>query len=603
MASSTPGVSPDDRAADQSAEQLARQPAEPSAEHPAGTTAERLAARGPAAVAARHATLATLAAEVFDVLVIGGGITGAGVAREAALAGLRTVLVERDDFASGTSSRSSRLVHGGVRYLEHGHVALVFESSRERRLLLDLAPHLVRPLSFTWPVYRGARVPKWKVLAGLALYDALALFRNVGRHESLGRDGVLAREPALDPDGLTGGARYWDAATDDTRLTLASALAAREAGAHVANHTVVTGGLRNGSRGGRLTGVTAKDSLTGATFTVSARVVINATGPWSDATVALTGEDPRAMAAHQVLGSAGAHIAVPRQRLGNHDAITLVSPLDGRVMFVLPAGVHSIVGTTERPANRGPDDIRATAQEVDYLLRTVNARFPFAKLTRDDVIAAWSGIRPLAAAHAGSGGANAASREHAVVHRADGLVSVTGGKLTTYRAMAADVLQHAMRELDASGGPVTTRGVPQESARTPLPGGDIVSREETVQEARTTVHDAAVGERLALAYGSRWRNVWSYAQRDASLTRRLVDDLPYITAEVAHAVERELACTLADILVRRMHVAFETRDHGRACARRIAPLVGALLQWSDAERERQIAAYDAEAERIFTIDE
>ncbi len=593
MSSPTPGVVPEDSL---------DQRAEPHV----GTTAERLAARGPVAVAARHATLVTLAAEVFDVLVIGGGITGAGVAREAALAGLRTVLLERDDFASGTSSRSSRLVHGGVRYLEHGHVALVFESSRERRTLLDLAPHLVRPLSFTWPVYRGARVPRWKVRAGLALYDALALFRNVGRHEALDRDGVLAREPALDPDGLTGGARYWDAATDDTRLTLASALAAREAGAHVANHTIVTGGLRTSDSGTRLTGVVVRDALTGATFTVSARVVVNATGPWSDATVALTGDAGGAAtssATSQLLGSAGAHIAVPRQRLGNHDAITLVSPLDGRVMFVLPAGAHAIVGTTERPAKRGPDEIRATAQEVDYLLRTVNARFPFAKLTRDDVIAAWSGIRPLAAAHAGSGGANAASREHAIAHRADGLVSVTGGKLTTYRSMAADVFQHAMRELEKAGGAVAARGVAQESARVPLPGGDVVTREETVQEARATVHDAAVGERLALAYGSRWRNVWSYAQRDASLTRRLVDDLPYISAEVAHAVERELACTLSDVLVRRTHVAFETRDHGRACARRIAPLVGALLQWSDAERERQIAAYDAEVARIFTIDD
>ncbi len=549
-------------------------------------------------LAERHATLVTMAAEACDVLVIGGGITGAGVAREAALAGLRTVLLERDDFASGTSSRSSRLVHGGVRYLEHGHLGLVFESSRERRLLLDLAPHLVRPLAFTWPVYRGARVPRWKVQAGLALYDALALFRNVGRHERLSAAETLAQEPALDPDGLTGGARYWDAATDDTRLTLASALGAREAGAHVVNHVAVTGGQRGGSSA-RLTGVTAVDRLTGDSFNITARVVVNATGPWSEATAALTG----AAATSQVLGSAGAHIAVPRQRLGNNEAVTLVSPLDGRVMFVLPAGAHAIVGTTERPAVRGPDDIRATAQEVDYLLRTVNRCFPFAKLTRDDVIAAWSGIRPLAAAHAGTGGANSASREHAITHRADGLVSVTGGKLTTYRAMAGDVLRHAQQELQRAGGPTHAPTVTGASEATPLPGGDVVSREAAVSDARATVHDAAVGERLALAYGSRWRNVWSYAQRDASLAHRLVEDLPYITAEVSHAVERELACTLADILVRRTHIAFETRDHGRACARRIAPQVAALMAWSDADRERQVEAYDAEVARLFTIDE
>lgn len=286
-----------------------------AADAPPGTTAERLAAFGPAAVTSRRALLATIAAESFDIVVIGGGITGAGVAREAALAGLRTALIERDDFASGTSSRSSRLIHGGVRYLEHGHFALVFESSRERRLLLDLAPHLVRPLSFTWPVYRGARVPLWKVRAGLTLYDALALFRNVHRHDSLRAKEVLALEPALDANGLVGGARYWDAATDDTRLTLTTALAARDAGAVVLNHVSAVAGVRTGAAGTRLTGVAVEDRLTGAAFTIASRVVVNATGPWSDATAALTGSSP----AQGVLGSAGAHIAVPRHRLGNNE--------------------------------------------------------------------------------------------------------------------------------------------------------------------------------------------------------------------------------------------------------------------------------------------
>ena len=234
--------------------------------------------------------------------------------------------MERDDFASGTSSRSSRLIHGGVRYLEHGHLGLVFESSRERRLLLRLAPHLVRPLAFTWPVYRDARVPRWKLRAGLLLYDALSLFRNVQRHHSLSASGVSAAEPALTREGLTGGARYWDAATDDSRLTLANAVAAREAGAVVLNHVGVVGGVRNGiTQTNRLSGVTVEDTLTRVRFTVAARVIINATGPWSDATAALTG----ASQGSSVIGSAGAHIAVPRQRLGNRDAITLVSPVDG----------------------------------------------------------------------------------------------------------------------------------------------------------------------------------------------------------------------------------------------------------------------------------
>ena len=460
-----------------------------------------------------------------------------------------------------------------------------------------LTAEIVRPLSFTWPVYAGARIPRWKLRAGLMLYDALGLFRNVHPHEGLSVTGTLALEPALDPHGLVGGARYWDAATDDSRLTLANAIAAREAGAVVANHIAVTGAMRNAG-GVALTGVTVRDAISGAEIAVRARVVVNATGPWSDATVALTGMPLQ----HQVLGSAGAHIAVPRQRLGNNDAVTLVSPVDGRVLFVLPAGVHSIIGTTERPARHGPDEIHASEQEVSYLLRTVNARFPFANLTPDDVISAWAGIRPLAAARAGSHTAHAASREHAVAQSSNGLLSVTGGKLTTYRAMAVDILAHIMHALRANGEATTAARVVHLSATTPLPGGDVTSRDSVVHEAGATVHDSAVGERLALAYGSRWRNVWSYAQRDASLARRLVDDLPYLTAEVAHAVERELACTLSDVLIRRTHIAFETRDHGRGVARRIAPLVGVLLGWDDAQCAHQVATYNQDVLRMFSID-
>lgn len=550
----------------------------------------------------RRDAIAALGREPFDVVVIGGGITGAGIAREAALAGFRTALLERDDFASGTSSRSSRLVHGGVRYLEHGHLGLVFESSRERRLLMQLAPHLVRPLAFTWPVYAGARVPRWKVRAGLLLYDALALFRNVQRHEGLSRAGVLEREPALLRDGLQGGARYWDAATDDTRLTLASALAAREAGAVVLNHCAVVGALRSGPHDRtRLAGVRAVDGLTGATLAIEARLVINATGPWSDATATLTAADGSERLPSQLRGSAGAHIAIPRQRLGNNEAITIVSPLDGRVMFVIPAGAHAIVGTTERPAQRGPDDIRATHADVSYLLASVNRCFPFADLGPDDVISAWCGIRPLAAKRAGDHGANAASREHAILQRDDGLLSVTGGKLTTYRAMAADVFATARITLSAQG--VTTVHAPEPSDATPLPGGDIASLEATVAEARLTTHDGAVGERLAQAYGSRWRNVWSYVQRDPALGHRISEQLPYLLAEVVHAAEREMACSLGDVLIRRTHVAFETRDHGRAAAQRIAPLLQAALGWSDDAREAHLTRYDTEVTRLFAIDD
>lgn len=554
------------------------------------------------ALTLRRDTVAALAAETFDVVVMGGGITGAGIAREAALAGLSTALVERDDFAAGTSSRSSRLVHGGVRYLEHGHLGLVFEASRERRLLRTLAPHLVQPLAFTWPVYRGARIPRWQVRAALTAYDALALFRNVRPHRSLSRDALHAAEPALAVDDLLGGARYYDAATNDSRLTLASALAAREAGAAVLNHVAVTGARHEG---GRLVAVEVVDRVLGHEVVVRGRVFVNATGPWSDELAARLAAPGQAVpGGPAVRGAAGAHVAVPRHRVGNQDAVTIVSPLDGRVMFVLPAGAHTIIGTTERPATSGPDTIRATGTDVSYLLASTNRCFPFAQLTHDDVIAAWCGIRPLAAARADAtraGGTRAASREHAVHRRSDGLMSVTGGKLTTYRSMAVDVLRQVRQALRTQGAtlPPWDRSV---SRTTPLPGGDLAHLDATEHDAGHTAHDTAVGERLAHAYGSRWRNVWSYVQRDHTLGHRISDDLPYLLAEVPHAVEREGAATLADVLVRRTHVAFETRDHGRAAARRIAPLVQDALAWTDAERDAQLARYDAEVARLFTID-
>jgi glycerol-3-phosphate dehydrogenase len=342
-----------------------------------------------------------------------------------------------------------------VRYLEHGHIHLVFESSRERRRLLRIAPHLVRPLSFTWPVYRGARVAQWKLLAGLTLYDARALFRNVGNHRRLSVDGVLAREPMLSTDGLLGGAIYWDAATDDSRLTLATALGAAAAGATVLNHAAVTG-LTQAQ--GRATGATVQEEFTGREVTLRARCVVSAVGPWTDTMHALEGGD----ATRAVLGSAGVHVAV-RARASGIAGDTVVAPQDGRVMFVLPAGTHAIIGTTETPASRGPDAIRATREEVRYLLDACNANSPAARLGDDDVVAAWSGIRPLAATLVEES-AGSASREHTVSVGPLGVLTVTGGKLTTYRAMAEDVVDQAcaaLGEADGTGEHIAKSSCPE----------------------------------------------------------------------------------------------------------------------------------------------
>ena len=535
---------------------------------------------------ARRAALELLSHARFDVLVIGGGITGAGVARDAAMRGLRTALVERDDFASGTSSRSSRLIHGGLRYLEHGELGLVSESLREREDLVRTAPHLVRPLAFTWPVYDEARVPLWKLGAGLMMYDALSLFRNLGgNHRRLLPEEVLELEPAIRRDGLRGGARYFDASTNDVRLTLANVRAAVDEGATALNHAEV-GILRRA--GSHVTGARVLDRLTGKGVDVTARAVVNATGPWSDSIRRMV--DPHASTA--LRGTKGVHIAVPRERVGNNDALTVLSAIDGRVMFVLPAGCFTIVGTTDTDYAGPIDEVRATRADVDYLLRSANAYFPSAQLTAADVVAAWAGIRPLVVGRGVDPGST--SREHSIGWTAPGLLSVTGGKLTTYRSMAASVVDQIVRALGATGRPASTHDVA-------LPGGDMSSLAEETAIATATIGIAPLAEHLVRMYGTGWRAVWTIVGSNTALSAPVVPTLPYIVAELHYAVEQEMALTLGDLLIRRLHVAYETRDHGIAAAPAAARAVGPLLGWSESDYTAQLAQYRAEVARIFGI--
>ena len=519
--------------------------------------------------------------------MIGGGITGAGVARDAALRGLRVALVEKHDYASGTSSRSSRLVHGGVRYLEHGQLGLVFESSRERRTLQRIAPHLVRPLAFTWPVYRGARVPRWKLGAGLMLYDVLSLFRN-RRHERLDASAVRASEPALRTEALVGGARYWDAATDDVRLTLATVLSAHRAGAVVLNHAEVVGLLR---QDGRVAGATVASALDGATTTVHATMVVNATGPWSDRIERMA--DARTGAG--VRGSKGVHVSVVRARIGNASAVTLTAPQDGRVMFVLPAGNYTIIGTTDTYDATQPEEVHATRRDVRYLLEAANHYFPEARLTEQDVVSAWAGIRPLAAQGA-TGAPSSASREHSIEETTPGMLRVTGGKLTTYRSMAAEIVDRVERALGR-------RRSPSRTGILPLAGGDLHDAQEEVAHAVAETGDEVISRRLVLAYGSAWHGVWSLTHADPALATAVEPGLPYLYAELLHAVTHEQAVTLGDLLIRRTPVAFETRDHGRSAARRIAHVVARWLHWSPEAVDEAIADYDVESRRFFRVDD
>ncbi len=492
----------------------------------------------------------SLAGERFDLLVIGGGITGCGVARDAAMRGLRVALVERDDFASGTSGRSSRLVHGGIRYLEHGQLHLVHESIRERQTLLRIAPHLVKPLAFTWPIYEGARVGKLKLRAGLFIYDLMAAGRSRG-HFSLDAARTLEREPSLRSDDLNAGAVYYDAATDDARLTLANALAARQHGAMIVNHASVKSIVRDGADGIRATVIREASSEE-----LRARVAVNATGIWQND----FSSDTRA---ERLRGSKGVHISVPRERVGNKEALTLISPVDGRVMFCLPAGAQTIIGTTDTWTTESPEEVRATESDVRYLLDSANHYFPSARLSASDVVSAWAGIRPLAS-RAKSANPTSISREHSIAVDDLGVINVTGGKLTTYRSMAAEVVDTAEKALGRKPSRSPTDWVL-------LPGGE---REVGVTKLQNGNPDLAAA---------------------------LIPGLPYTGADLVYAVKEEMAATLSDVLIRRTHLAFETPDHGIEASARAAEIVAPYLGWGDDVKRARLRAYRSDVERMFTI--
>jgi glycerol-3-phosphate dehydrogenase len=515
-----------------------------------------------------RASLGNLSAGYFDLLVIGGGITGAGVAREASLRGLKTALVEAQDFGEGTSSRSSRLIHGGLRYLEQGRLRLVFEAQRERKILLRLAPHLVRPLPFLLPVYRGDRVPRWKVAAGLTLYDLLAAGGNVRRHRTLGKRGLLEAEPLLRERGLTGGGLYYDAQCDDARLTVATVRAAIHHGARAANHVRVTGLIRTVAG---MTGAYLRDELTGETGEVRAHLVVNATGPWADGIRRM--EDPRAEPL--LRPTKGVHVVVPRARVGHRHAIIFTSAVDGRVMFVLPWGEWTYIGTTDTDTAEPPDRVAADEADVIYLLRSANALFPGARLAPEDVITTWAGLRPLLAADPAAP-ASTISREHRIVRGRGGVLTIVGGKLTTWRSMAAELVDRVENIL---GHEHQSRGKARSRVE-PLPGGDAAVTDGFRAEGLELGLPPATVDHLLGHFGSETPAIYALCREQTALRAQVHADHPAIAAGVVHAVRRELAQRIDDVLSRRLHLTTETADLGARAVQPVAEIMARELGWT-----------------------
>jgi glycerol-3-phosphate dehydrogenase len=528
-------------------------------------------------------TIPQLAAHPAEVLVIGGGINGAGIARDAAMRGVRTILVEQNDLGSGTSSRSSRLIHGGLRYLEQGEFGLVMEANRERRILQRIAPHLVWPLPFVFPVHRGDRISRWQLAAGMLLYDMLALFRNVRPHRLLGKRGMLEAEPMLRDRGLLGGARYYDAQCDDARLVIATARSAIYHGALIANYVSVVGLERTA---GRVVGAQLEDRLTGERGVVRTSVVVNATGPWADRVRRL--EDPGAAALLQP--TKGVHVVVDRARLDHRDAVAFTSPIDGRVMFVLPWGNLSYIGTTDTDSSDPPDELSVSADDIVYLLRSANARFPSARLGVEDVRVAWAGLRPLVLDR-DRRSASSRPREHVIVQGTGGMLTVVGGKLTTYRSMSAEVVDQAMRELRHRDG--RPRHGEARTDEDPLPGGETSDLSQFRERGLELGIAPESVEHLLRHYGTEAAGIFNLGGAERSLFRRLLEPHPAIEAEVIHAVRRELAQTVEDVLVRRFHLFYEHPDFGLPAARRVAELMAEELGWDEARTAEEAERYRA----------
>jgi glycerol-3-phosphate dehydrogenase len=526
--------------------------------------------------------MAAFEREHFDLVVIGGGINGAGIARDAALRGLRVAVLEQADFASGTSSRSSKLIHGGLRYLQHGEIRLVLESTRERERLRRLAPHLVRPMRFVFPLYAGGRVGRWGLTAGLWAYDLLAGLRNVKRHRMLGAHAVAEAEPRLRTEGLKGAGLYWDCWTNDARLVIETMLSAVGEGAIVLSYVRVDGFEKDD---GRIVGVNATDTPSGRRLQVRGRVVVNAAGPWLDDVCNLDEPGPPRLRLTK-----GVHVVVPRARVGNRAAWVLTAVRDGRVMFVIPWGEHSLIGTTDTDHEGGastpptvePDD-------VAYLLDTVNHYAPAAALTSADVVGAYAGLRPLIAPE-DAPSPSAVSREEEIFESASGLLSIGGGKLTTYRLIARDVVDRVVRALARVGrsdvGPCRTADVP-------LAGGTADVEALAESAARNDGHGLAAPalEHLAGRYGERVSEVLAAVRDDATLADPVLPDHPDRRAEIVAAVEHEWAVTLEDVLLRRTQLGLLDAAGTADVADEVAALMAKRLGWSDEAARAAAEAY------------
>lgn len=524
----------------------------------------------------RAAAISTLQSEEFDILVIGGGVNGVGVALDAVTRGLKVALVESQDLAAGTSSRSSKLIHGGLRYLEQYDFKLVREALHERELMVSTqCPHLVKPVSFLYPLTEKVKERTY-VGAGLALYDALRGFkRALPSHKHLTGKTIASISPSLRQDIITGAIRYFDAQVDDARHTMMIARTAARHGAVMATSVRVDDLLRNGKK---VTGVTATDLKTGQTLTISAKATIMCAGVWSDELHQRFGLTP----GYSVAMSKGVHIVVPQSAIKSKDGIILKTAVS--VLFLIPWEDKWIVGTTDTPYEGDRAKPIATQEDVQYILDQAN-RVLEPQLKSEDIIGVFAGLRPLVA-NSASSATTKLSREHTVDRPAPGFVSLAGGKYTTYRVMAKDAVDLAVLDL---------RKIVSESVteKLPLIGADgyFALQQQVLKIADETNLSEATVIHLLNRYGSLISEIIEIISENPEMSERIIPDLPYIKAEILHAASHEGALSVEDVLLRRTRISFEASDSGLSAANEVAEIIGTVLNWSAADRRSSVQSF------------
>jgi glycerol-3-phosphate dehydrogenase len=515
----------------------------------------------------------------YDLIVIGGGSVGAGVARDAALRGLKTLLVEKGDFGSGTSSRTSKIVHGGIRYLEQGEFGLVFESLRERFILQKIAPHLVHSLPFLIPVYQDGPRQLWMIRAGLWLYDLLSLFRNKQRYKAIQREELLKLLPLLQPDGLVGGGIYYDSQMNDARLLLENILDAKSHGAEVLNYVGVS---RFRSDGRRLTGVLITDLLEGGSVEVKGKYFVNAGGPWVTEVAKMGGETRPT----RIRMTQGTHIIVPQ--ISKEYAI-VVSPKDERrIFFITPWHGNSLIGTTDIDYKGDPADVGPQPEEIDYLIGETRKFFPTLSLKKEDIISVFSGVRPLLdeqGIHP-----SAVTRRAKIDESSSGMISIAGGKFTSYRSTAEKVVDLVGKRL------ARTDLKSCSTAIEPLYGGKIKHSVESYLKqngqrwADSYRLNLSIVSHLVCQYGNRGTEILDLVEKERSLGEKISPLFPNIKAEIIYAIKTEMALTLSDFLRRRTLLALGGMT-SQEILREICEIMGNILGWEQERRDREIKNY------------